>query len=104
MSTPADPFHRRWDAALTERELDLADTEAMLLGDHLPPAEPWEPPQDLGPLPVPLRGRAQRLVERQREVAQRLAEALVLSRRQARLTHDLKAGGPANPVYLDASG
>jgi len=100
----SDPFYDRWAAALTELELDVADTEAMLLGDHLPPAEPWEPPQDLGPLPIPLRDRAQRLVERQREVAQRLAEALVLSRRQARLNESLKTAGPANPVYLDASG
>lgn len=102
---PADPFRDRWEQALTELELDLAETEAMLNGDHLAvPASPWQPPADLGPLPEPLRARAQLLVERQAEVAERLSEALVLSRRQARLNESLKASGPRRPVYLDTSG
>ncbi|WP_413451444.1 hypothetical protein AA0Y32_16170 [Georgenia phoenicis] len=104
MGTP-DAFHARWEAALTELELDVAETEAMLAGDHVTPAQsPWAPPADLGPLPEPLLERAQQLATRQAEVAQRLSEALVLSRRQARLTEVLKAGGPRRPVYLDAAG
>jgi hypothetical protein len=100
-----DVFRTRWEAALTELELDVAETEAMLAGDHITlPAGPWVPPSNLGPLPEPLRARAQQLLERQTEVAQRLGEALVLSRRQARLTEVLKAGGPRRPVYLDAAG
>ncbi len=100
-----DAFRARWEAALTELELDVAETEAMLAGDHVtPPAAPWTPPPDLGPLPEPLRARAQLLLDRQAEVAQRLGEALVLSRRQARLTEVLRAGGPRRPVYLDAAG
>ncbi|WP_152192535.1 hypothetical protein [Georgenia satyanarayanai] len=100
-----DTFRARWEAALAELELDVAETEAMLAGDHVtPPAPPWVPPSDLGPLPEPLRERAQVLLDRQTEVAQRLSEALVLSRRQARLTEVLRAGGPRRPVYVDAAG
>lgn len=102
---PADTFRVRWEAALTELELDLAETEAMLNSDHVPLVDTaWQTPSGLGPLPEPLRERAQLLVDRQAEVAQRLAEALVLSRRQARLTETLKAGGPRRPVYLDTAG
>ncbi|WP_454085651.1 hypothetical protein [Georgenia sp. Marseille-Q6866] len=100
-----DAFRTRWEAALTELELDVAETEAMLAGDRVAPlTRPWTPPSDLGPLPEPLRARAELLLERQAEVAQRLGEALVLSRRQARLTEVLRAGGPRRPVYLDAAG
>lgn len=103
-ATP-DAFRVRWEAALTELELDVAETEAMLAGDHITlPARPWVPPSGLGPLPEPLRERAQLLLERQAEAAQRLGEALVLSRRQARLTEVLRAGGPRRPVYVDAAG
>ena len=99
------PFRLRWEAALAELELDVAETEAMLASDHVPIATaPWVPPQGLGPLPEPLLERAQLLLDRQAEVAQRLSEALVLSRRQVRLTETLKAGGPRRPVYLDAAG
>jgi len=102
---PTDPFRARWEAALTEMELDLAETEAMLNGDHVPlVTKPWAPPKGLGPLPEPLRERAQELVDRHAEVAQQLADALVLSRRQARLNENLKAGGPRRPVYLDTAG
>src|SRR5690606_12185487 len=104
-AAPADAFHERWEAALTELELDVAEIEAMLADDHLPiAASRWVPPTGLGPLPEPLRERAQQLLDRQGEVAIRLSEALVLSRRQARLTEVLKAGGPRRPLYLDAAG
>lgn len=100
-----DTFRVRWEAALGELELDLAETEAMLNSDHVPlVGPPWQPPTGLGPLPEPLRERAQLLLERQAEAAQRLGEALVLSRRQARLTEVLRAGGPRRPVYVDAAG
>jgi hypothetical protein len=107
MNEPAttDTFRQRWEAALTELELDVVEIEMMLAEDHVPFATSrWEPPRGLGPLPEPLRERAQELLDRQSEVAQRLSEALVLSRRQARLTDILKAGGPRRPVYVDAAG
>ncbi|SRR5690606_23533018 len=101
----AAAFRHRWEAALTELELDVSEIEAMLADDHLPVAPSrWEPPAGLGPLPEPLRERALQLLDRQSEVAQRLSEALVLSRRQARLTEVLKTGGPRRPVYVDAAG
>lgn len=100
-----DVFRTRWESALTELELDIADTEAMLAGDHVPlSTSRWEPPQGLGALPEPLHERAQLLLDRHTEVAQRLSEALVLNRRQARLTASLNAGGPRRPVYIDAAG
>jgi len=103
--TTPDTFRQEWEAALSELELDVAEIETMLAEDHVPLAPSrWEPPRGIGPLPEPLRERAELLLERQADVARRLGEALVLSRRQARLTETLKSGGPRRPVYVDAAG
>jgi hypothetical protein len=101
----AAEWHGRWVAALAALELDVAEAEANLAHDHLPPAkDPWTPPAGLGPLPAALRTRAQVLLERQTEVARQLAEAASMSRRQARAVQAMRAGGPARPVYIDAAG
>lgn len=98
-------WHARWESALAELELDLERAEAILASDHLPvPDRGWRPPSGLGPLPAPLRERAQLLVDRQIDVAQRMAASLVANRRHARALGSMRAGTPAVPVYVDTAG
>jgi hypothetical protein len=100
-----DAFHARWVDALTALELDVADAEASLTGDHTPERrDPWTPPEGLGPMPASLRTRAEALLERQTEVARQITEAASMSRRQARAVQAMRANGPARPVYVDMAG
>ncbi|GAA1648118.1 hypothetical protein [Georgenia ruanii] len=100
-----DAFHARWVDALTELELDVADAEASLTGDHTPSRrDPWTPPEGLGPMPASLRTRAEALLERHTEVARQITEAASMSRRQARAVQAMRANGPARPVYVDMAG
>lgn len=100
-----DVFHDRWEAALRDIELEVELAESMLAGAHVPePAQRWTPPASLGPLPAPLRERAQMLVDRQIDVAQRMAASLVVNRRHTRAVESMRAGAPAVPVYLDTAG
>lgn len=102
---PVDAWSERWSEALAEMQVELDVAEALLASDHLPPGRRvWVPPSGLGPMPAPLRARAEALVARQTEVARRLAEAASLARRHASAAEHLRASGPARPVYLDTAG
>ncbi|NCT92761.1 hypothetical protein GXB85_17660 [Cellulomonas sp. APG4] len=93
-----------WAGALEALELDVAQAEHMLTLGHIahePPRDPWAPPPGLGPLPAGLVDRATALLDRQLEVARRLAEAADLSRRHSRAAEALRAQPPAVPVYVD---
>jgi hypothetical protein len=104
-AAPADAWLDRWSSALAELQLEVDLAEALLASDHLPPGRrAWVPPTGLGPLPAPLRARAEALLERQTEVARRLAEAASLARRHASAVQVLRADGPARPVYVDTAG
>lgn len=104
----APAWEAAWSHALTELELDVAQSEALLRADHEGPVrlrtQPWVPPTGLGPLPAPLVERAQALLDRQVEVARRTAEAAVLSRRHLVAVDALRERPPAVPVYLDTQG
>lgn len=104
-ATPA-AWADAWRAALTALELDVVAAERILAADHvdLVPASRWEPPTDLGPLPRELQERAEALLDRQIEVARRLAEAAKLSRRHSQAAQAMRAGGPTAPVYIDTAG
>ncbi len=58
-----------------------------------------------GPLPAPLRARAETVLVRQRHVAEQLAAALSATGRQRALTHSLGRTfvPPSGPVYLDVT-
>lgn len=93
-----------WAQALEALELDVATAERMLASGHLAtvaPHDPWTPPAGLGPLPLALVERATTLLDRQLEVARRLAEAADLSRRHMRAAQALRSAAPSVPVYLD---
>ncbi|MBG0818567.1 hypothetical protein [Planomonospora sp. ID82291] len=98
-----------WAAALDSLEMDVAATEAMLSGDHrareIAPADPWSPPEGLGPLPLDLRPRADAILARQLAAAQALALAMVGNRRQAAMVARVESGsdGAARPVYINCA-
>lgn len=97
-----------WTGALDALELDVAETEAMLVSNHLaaepPPAGLWQPPAGLGPLPLDLRPRADAILQRQLAVAEELARHLVANRQQAAMISRIETGGAkAGPAYLDCA-
>jgi hypothetical protein len=100
-------FHREWRAALDALEADVTEVEAMLAEDHRvrdnPIADPWTPPEGLGPLPLDLRPRAQSILARQIAATQAITIGLVANRRQASVAQRIEAGdnGAARPAYVD---
>lgn len=92
-----------WADALSALEIDLELAERMLALDHIAedPPEPWTPPADLGPLPLEFADRVRALLDRQIELARRLAEAADLNRRHQRAVQAMRHDGPSSPVYVD---
>lgn len=103
MAASDETFAQLWEAQLTALELDVAQAEAMLAsGQPAPRAfDPWEPPVGLGPLPQSLAVRAEKLLAQQIDVARRMAQAAVQSRRHHRAAGAAQSGGPTVPVYVD---
>lgn len=102
----ADGWDGRWEQALHELELDVAAAERLLAAAHLPDVEEvtarrWRPPAGLGPLPAPLRERAQALLDHQLDLARRTAEAMTLARRQLAAADALRTRPSAVPVFVD---
>ncbi|QGQ20310.1 hypothetical protein GC089_15340 [Cellulomonas sp. JZ18] len=102
----AEGWDGRWEHALHELELDVADAERLLAAAHLPDVEEvtarrWRPPVGLGPLPAPLRERAQALLEHQLDLARRTAEAMTLARRQLAAADAMRTRPSAVPVFVD---
>ena len=93
--------------ALDRLETDVASTEELLRTEQvlqdIPPADPWTPPEGLGPLPLDLRPRADRILARQLAAAESVARAIAVNRRQAALTNKIELfdNGGARPSYLD---
>jgi hypothetical protein len=96
-----------WNAALTAVELDVKFAEQLIEDLHHSDAEPPEPlqrewiaPPLLGPIPLEFADRARHLLQRQAEVSERLAEAMVFARSQRRALGKLDhAERP--PVFVD---
>ena len=101
-------WHQAWTAALDELETDVTRVEALLADEHrvrdLPRADPWRPPQGLGPLPLDLRPRADGILNRQLAVAEALTVALAANHRQAEMLARVEAGAsPRRPSYVDCA-
>jgi hypothetical protein len=108
VSIVSGDWHQAWAAALDELEADVAQVEALLVEDHrvrdLPVADPWAPPQDLGPLPLDLRPRADAILSRQIAATQAIAVALTTGRRQAEMLSRVESGAvPRRPAYVDCA-
>jgi hypothetical protein len=94
--------------ALDELEADVDQVELLLANDHrvrdLPPADPWSPPDGLGPLPLDLRPRADAILSRQIAATQALALMMATNRRQSEMATRIEAGDePRRPAYLDCA-
>ncbi|GIH97970.1 hypothetical protein ACFFMN_38055 [Planobispora siamensis] len=105
----AGNWHAAWSAALDSLEMDVAAAEELLAGDHrsreLPPTAAWSPPENLGPLPLDLRPRADAILARQLAAAQALAMAMVGNRRQVAMLARVESGddGGQRPVYVNCA-
>jgi hypothetical protein len=103
-----DDWRDAWTAALDELEMDVAETEAMLADARrlaeTPEADPWQPPQDLGALPLELKPRADEILTRQLAAAQEIARRLTATKAQQNMTGRIETGEAVKrPVYLDCA-
>ncbi|GAA4980644.1 hypothetical protein GCM10023225_21010 [Kineococcus glutinatus] len=97
-----------WNDALAAVEVDVDAAEELLAHLHgNAPGEPpvivledWVAPSLTGPVPMEFADRARRLLQRQLDVRERLAEALAQLRAQRRMVTKLEAAAPP-PVYYD---
>jgi len=109
MTTVDSRWQVEWVAALDALELDVVAAEALLTDEHrlrdLPMADPWSPPDGLGPLPLDLRPRADTILTRQLSAALALARGLATTRRHATVAERLETGGGGapRPAYLDCA-
>lgn len=101
-----DKWRAAWIAALDELDADVGRIEELLADEQrlrdAPPADPWSPPDGLGPLPLDLRPRADAILARQAGAAHQLALAIAANRRQAKFAAKVEVGyGKAPPSYVD---
>jgi hypothetical protein len=101
-------WHEAWVSALDALEADVVEVEKMLETSHrladLRATDAWSPPAGLGPLPLDLRPRADKILGRQTAVAEAIAVAIVANRRQAQLTTRIDGGREGThprPAYVD---
>jgi hypothetical protein len=95
-----------WTAALDELDLEVGATETMLADARrmaeTPPSDLWQPPTDLGALPLELKPRADEILTRQLAAAQEIARRLTSTRAQQVMTNRIETGEAAKrPVYVD---
>ena len=105
----AEEWRGAWSAALEAVEMDVQAAEELISRLHqdaqdeeLPvaAAQDWIAPSLLGPVPLEFADRARRLLRRQLEVSERLAEAMVQLRSHRRALGKMdRAERP--PVYYD---
>lgn len=101
-------WRQAWTAALDELEMDVAETEAMLTDgrrmSETPLSNLWQPPQDLGALPLELRPRADEILTRQLAAAEEIARRLTSTRKQQVVTARIETGERVKrPIYLDCA-
>lgn len=94
-----------WESALDDLERQLASAERMIASADVDDQTDWEPPGHLGPLPLPLLTRAQRLLERQQAVITQIPAVLVATRQQLQVGKRIghATTRPAVPLYLDVT-
>jgi hypothetical protein len=104
-----DGWRNAWISALDELEADVEAVERMISEEHrsqeLPAADPWSPPQGIGPIPLDLRPRADFILTRQLEAAKAAATAITANRRQTAFAARVEVGtaGKGIPSYIDCA-
>lgn len=101
-------WHEAWAAALDRLEEDVESAEALLAEEHrlreLPVADPWHPPEGLGPLPIDLRPRADQVLARQLAVAEKLTALMINTAKQAAVVGRIDDGREVpRPNYVDCT-
>jgi hypothetical protein len=104
----SEDWRDAWTAALDELEMDVAATEAMLADSHrmaeTPASNLWQPPQNLGALPLELRPRADEILTRQLAAAHEIGRRLTATRMQQAVTSRIETGERVKrPLYLDCA-
>lgn len=97
---------QRWEAVLNRLEEGVA-TALRAMEDPLdaPAIELWSPPADLGPLPVELRERMERLIEAQKALLEMVAGRRDDVGKQIKALRRVPGvGEPERSLYLDISG
>jgi hypothetical protein len=97
-----------WTAALDELEMDVAEVETMLADARrlaeTPQSNMWQPPTDLGALPLELKPRADEILTRQLAAAEEIARRLTATRAQQVMTSRIETGEASKrPLYLDCA-
>ncbi|GGK18255.1 hypothetical protein GCM10010124_08520 [Pilimelia terevasa] len=102
-----DEWRAAWLAALDACEADVTEVEAMLAQEHrfqdMETRQGWQPPANIGQLPLDLRPRADAILQRQIAAAQALTLAMTANRRQAAFAAKVENGSPGKtpPSYVD---
>jgi hypothetical protein len=103
-----EDWRTAWTSALDALEMDVAEAEAILVESHraadVPPADPWQPPPNMGPLPLDLRPRADAILARQLAAAEAIAQRLTTNRQQSAVASRIETGeAVSRPAYLDCA-
>lgn len=103
-----EDWRTAWTTALDALELDVTKAESMLDEEHraadTPPADPWRPPPNMGPLPLDLRPRADAILARQLAAAEAIAHQLASNRQQSAVVSRIETGEKVSrPAYLDCA-
>ncbi|MFB9376587.1 hypothetical protein ACFFKU_11630 [Kineococcus gynurae] len=100
-------FSRAWHDALDELEVDVTAAEELLrqlhsgaAGGDVVPRPVWRAPELPGKLPADCLDRARALHQRQLDVSQRIARAMVQTRSQSNALRKM-AQAEARPVFVD---
>ena len=94
-----------WESVLDDLERHVEHAERLVGSPDAEAVPDWEPPAHLGPLPHHLLGRAQLLLDRQREVIGRIPPLLGATRQQLQVGRRIghATTRPTAPVYLDVN-
>ena len=97
-------LYASWDEAI-----DALEFEALEALDPEPPVSTaahvvWTPPTHLGPLPLHLRERAERVLAEQRQSVRTLAEMRLETGRHLAALRSVPRQATGQPVFLDTAG
>ncbi len=107
MTKDRNHHHESWVMVLDRIELDVIRAErAFERGGDFTPVEEWHVPVTYGPIPVPLRRRAEDILRRQRRVLALLSDRLTTTLQQRAIVNDvvqLSSRASELAVYVDVS-
>jgi len=106
-----DQNSKSWSVVINELRRDTSRSEGLLnhqfedalITEYDALTVPWQPPEGLGSIPADLRTEAVLVLQRQLDVAERLACAITVSRRQQQLAARIGGGVPTPaPAFFDS--